>query len=46
MEREAITFYSKLVEKITEKREIIKTEAVTFIRTMMGFGLLRAKIYA
>ena len=42
MGREASTFYSKVAEKIAEKRDITKSEAVTFIRTTMSFALLRA----
>ena len=42
MSREANTFYSKLAEKIAEKRDIKKSEAITFIRTTMSFALLRA----
>ena len=42
MGREANTFYSKLAEKIAEKRDIKKSEAITFIRTTMSIALLRA----
>ena len=45
MGRVASAFYWKKAEKITEKREKIKSEAVTFIRTMISFALLRKKIH-
>ena len=43
MGRVASAFYWKKTEKITEKREIIKSEAVTFIRTMISFAFVTKK---
>ena len=42
MGRECQIFYSKLAEKLAEKRSISKADASTYIRTKLSFALVKA----